>query len=276
MPEVINNQVIPLLSLSILCYLVSLLLYLTGIRNEDPRAFRPARALTFVALAFGVAGFVIIGFARGQVPLASAADFLVAMALIVSIMSLSLDLARGMRVLTLAAAAACFLNISAALPLLTRIPADNLAGFWSGVHVIVFLGSFAVLEISFVSSVTHLLLQKYLKRKAGLWVFEVAPSLETVRAVNVSSLAFGFLLFTAGLITAYFYARSAPPSDGWRTNPKIWATTFSWLAYFVAVVFGVRSAFRGRAFAAFNIVAFLSILLTFLVTFLAPGFHRFV
>lgn len=276
MLDIINNQVIPLLSLSILCYLASLLLYLTGIRNEDSRAFRPARALAFIALALALAGFVIVGFARGQVPLASAAEFLVAMAIIVSAVSLALDLARGMRILTLAAAAACFLNIAAALPLLSRIPANSLVSFWSRVHVIVFLGSFAVLEISFVSSVTHLLLQKYLKRKASLGVFEVAPSLETVRAVNVSSLAFGFLLFTAGLITAYFYARSAPPSAEWRTDPKIWVTTFTWVVYLVAVLFGAWSAFRGRAFAAFNIVAFLSILLTFLVTFLAPGFHRFV
>lgn len=276
MPELAPNPAIPLLSLSVLCCLASLLLYVAGIRNEDPRAFRPARSLMFVAFGLTLAGLVILGSARGQIPLTSAAEFLVAMAVVVSIVSLALDLTRGMRVLTMAAAAACFLNLAAALPLLGRTPEDTLAGFWSRVHVVVFLGSFAALEISFVSSVTHLLLQRYLKRKEDLWLFEVVPSLETVRVINASSLALGFLLFTAGLLAAYFYARSAPPSAGWRTDPKIWVTTLSWLVCLVAVLLGARSAFRGRVFTAVNIAAFASVLLTFLVTFLAPGFHRFV
>jgi ABC-type uncharacterized transport system permease subunit len=254
-------------------YAASLACFSAAIRREQTGPAQAGRALSALSALLLTAACLALASVRGGPPLTSMAEFLILLALVQTGGALALDYFRRMGLLTLGNAAACVLILAVAL--LSPDPVDRSGGTESGLHIATFMASLVALEVSFVSSLTHLLLKRFLKTKGHLWIFELAPSLEAVRRTAMVSLLVGFSALTAGILAGYLFARSRSPAGaGWRFDVTIVLATATWAAYLATLLAGARSRFHGRWAAALNLGSFFLLMLTLLLTTFSSKLHR--
>lgn len=148
-----------------------------------------------------------------------------------------------------------------------RIPGQSA---WLPAHVApAFLG-YAIFVLAFFLSLLYLLQDRQLKgkRKSSL-VLGRLPSLETLDELNYRFVAWGFALFTVGIITGTLLAKQRW-GEFWTWEPVQVLSTIAWLLY--ALLLQTRAAgWRGRKAATLTIVGFALLVVSFLLGF--PGRH---
>jgi cytochrome c-type biogenesis protein CcsB len=152
-----------------------------------------------------------------------------------------------------------------------RLPA-GLQSAWLPAHVApAFLG-YAVFALAFCLSLVYLLQERQLKGKRRAALLRRLPSLETLDELNYRCVAWGFALFTIGIVTGSLLAK-VTWGEFWSWEPVQVLSTMAWLLY--AVQLQTRAAgWRGRKAATLTIVGFALLVVSFLSFNLGfPGRH---
>jgi cytochrome c-type biogenesis protein CcsB len=138
---------------------------------------------------------------------------------------------------------------------------DQLQTAWLPAHVApAFLG-YAMFAVASCVSLVYLLQERQVKSKRrGL--FRRLPSLEALDDLNYRCVAWGFALFTVGIVTGSLLAK-AMWGTFWSWEPVQILSVLAWLLY--AVLLQTRSVgWRGRRAATLTIVGFALLIVSFL------------
>jgi cytochrome c-type biogenesis protein CcsB len=140
------------------------------------------------------------------------------------------------------------------------LPAE-LQTAWLPAHVAPAVLGYAVFAVASCVSLVYLLQERQLKAKRrGL--FRRLPSLETLDDLNYRCVAWGFALFTVGIVTGSLLAK-AMWGTFWSWEPVQILSVLTWLLY--AVLLQTRSVgWRGRRAATLTIVGFALLIVSFL------------
>jgi cytochrome c-type biogenesis protein CcsB len=135
---------------------------------------------------------------------------------------------------------------------------------WLPAHVApTFLG-YAILVVASFVSLLYLVQERQLKSKraGGRGLSRRMPSLETLDALNYRCVAWGFALFTIGIITGTVLAKVAWGTF-WSWEPVQILSILAWLLY--ALLLQTRSVgWRGRRAATLTLVGFVLLAVAFL------------
>lgn len=138
---------------------------------------------------------------------------------------------------------------------------DELQTAWLPAHVApAFLG-YAMFAVASCVSLIYLLQERQLKHKRR-GMFRRLPSLETLDDLNYRCVAWGFALFTIGIVTGSLLAK-AMWGTFWSWEPVQILSVLAWVLY--AVLLQTRSnGWRGRRAATLTIVGFALLIVSFL------------
>ncbi len=139
---------------------------------------------------------------------------------------------------------------------------SRLGSSWLPAHVApAFLG-YAILVVASCLSTLYLLQEHQLKSKRASGLTRRMPSLETLDALNYRCVAWGFALFTIGIITGSILAKVAWGTF-WSWEPVQILSALAWLIY--AVLLQTRSlGWRGRRAATLTLAGFVLLVVSFL------------
>jgi cytochrome c-type biogenesis protein CcsB len=151
------------------------------------------------------------------------------------------------------------------------LPAE-LQDAWLPAHVApAFLG-YAIFALAFCVSLVYLLQERQLKSRRRGALLRRLPALESLDDLNYRFVAWGFAIFTIGIVTGAMLAK-ARWGAFWSWEPVQVLSVITWLLY--AILLQTRSAgWRGRRAATLTIVGFALLVLSFLSFNLGfPGRH---
>ncbi len=140
--------------------------------------------------------------------------------------------------------------------------AGSLASDWLPAHVApAFLG-YAILVVASCVSILYLVQERQLKSKRAGGLAKRMPSLETLDELNFRCVAWGFALFTIGILTGAILAKVAWGTF-WAWEPVQILSVMAWLLY--ALLLQMRSVgWRGRRAAILTLAGFVLLVVSFL------------
>ncbi len=252
-------------------FAVSLGLYLTAtaafltdlmVASRTPRRV----GMATLAMAFG-AGTVALALRAGIVRSVTGSSFhdqLSVLAWLIVGMYLLLELRYRLVVVgALVSSLAFLLNLSAYVVYLgvETLP-RHLHHAWLPAHVVpAFLG-YAIFALAACLSCIYLLQERQLKGKRRGGMFRRLPSLETLDELNYRFVAWGFALFTIGIVSGAVLAK-VEWGMFWSWEPVQVLSVLAWLLY--ALLLQTRTVgWRGRRAAALTIVGFALLVVSFL------------
>ena len=138
----------------------------------------------------------------------------------------------------------------------------SLASAWLPAHVApAFLG-YAILVVASCVSILYLLQERQLKSKRSGGLARRMPSLETLDDLNYRCVAWGFALFTIGILTGAVLAKIAWGTF-WSWEPVQILSVMAWLLY--ALLLQTRAVgWRGRRAATLTLAGFVLLVVSFL------------
>ncbi len=139
---------------------------------------------------------------------------------------------------------------------------ERLGSAWLPAHVApAFLG-YAILVVASCLSAIYLLQERQLKAKRRNGLAPRLPSLETLDDLNYRCVAWGFALFTIGIVTGAVLAKVVWGTF-WSWEPVQILSVMAWLLY--ALLLQTRSiGWRGRRAATLTLVGFVLLVVSFL------------
>ncbi|MEO7715785.1 MAG: cytochrome c biogenesis protein CcsA [Capsulimonas sp.] len=139
-------------------------------------------------------------------------------------------------------------------------------------HVIAILFAFSLLMLAFGCALLYLVQHRMLKRKRSGGLFGKLPPLTTLETQAFSMVAFAFPLLTVGLVSGVIRAAAGGLSGAWAADPKILASTVTWLVY--GVYLGLHSIAHWRGPRA-NYILIGGLLAALATYFMPTTAHRF-
>jgi cytochrome c-type biogenesis protein CcsB len=138
----------------------------------------------------------------------------------------------------------------------------NLENVWLPAHVApAFLG-YAIFVLASCVSLIYLLQERQLKAKRRMGVGRRLPSLETLDELNYRCVAWGFGLFTIGIVTGSLLSKVAW-NTFWSWEPLQILSGVAWMIY--AMLLQSRSVgWRGRRAATLTLIGFAVLVVSFL------------
>jgi ABC-type uncharacterized transport system permease subunit len=117
---------------------------------------------------------------------------------------------------------------------------------WLVVHVFLVLLGYAGLSITAIASVFYLIRERQLKSKTkGPRVADRLPPLATLDGLITSSMGFGFVFITLGVVVGSTWA-FVEYGTRWLAQPKIAISLATWLCYLTMMFLRITAGWRGR------------------------------
>lgn len=235
--------------------------------------WRPARRIALVVLtaAFGMDTIALLlrASVEGSVAVNSFHDQLSFLAWLIVGAYLLLEVWYHLAVVGALVAPLAFLLTFSAYAVYSGAERVQGQSVWLPAHVApAFLG-YAIFVLAFFVSLLYLVQDRQLKGKRKSSMLGRLPSLETLDELNYRFVAWGFALFTVGIITGTLLAKQRW-GEFWTWEPVQVLSTIAWLLY--ALLLQTRAAgWRGRKAATLTILGFAILVVTFLLGF--PGRH---
>ena len=158
---------------------------------------------------------------------------------------------------------AVMMILSAMAPGTELIIKPALKSAWLWIHVLTVFAGDGMFVITFMASIMYLMQERQIKKKFHGSIYSRLPSLESLDAINRSSLIYGFCFLTIGLITGALYAQFAMGSY-WQWDPKEVWSMITWLAYAVLLHGRLAVGWRGEKAALLSIACFIVLLFAFI------------
>jgi len=127
----------------------------------------------------------------------------------------------------------------------TSWPDVRLRDAWLVVHIILVLVGYAALLLTAVSSVFYLVQERRLKSKNNPSLFEKLPPLGTLDNLISSSLGFGFVFITLGVIFGVLWA-FIELGTSWVGNASITLSFLTWALCLLMIFMRASAGWRGR------------------------------
>jgi cytochrome c-type biogenesis protein CcsB len=235
--------------------------------------WRAARriALVVLALAFGMdtVALLLRTGAEGSVAVNSFHDQLSFLAWLIVGAYLLLEVRYHLAVVGALVSPLAFLLTFSAYAVYSGAERAEGQSVWLPAHVApAFLG-YAIFVLAFFVSLLYLLQDRQLKGKRKRSMLGRLPSLETLDELNYRFVAWGFALFTVGIVTGTLLAKQRW-GEFWTWEPVQVLSTIAWLLF--ALLLQTRAAgWRGRKAATLTILGFALLVVSFLLGF--PGRH---
>ncbi len=269
-----------LINATLAAYIAAALAYLLYAVANRKAIHAVALVVLLAGLGLNIASIVQRWFQAGYAPVTNMYESMVLFGACIAaayvIAERVIKIARmGWLVITFAVLTIAFASFYTDDTIKPLIPA--LQSNWLTVHVISYFCAYAVLTVSFVSSIVYLF--SSVRRKTG------EPS-EKAALVTRKSIQFAFPLLTMGLLTGAVWAKEAW-GDYWSWDPKETWSLITWLMYlnFLHLRYTVPGIVKSlgwkaeRAPLIENIFAFAGFLLngfTYLgVNYLLSGLHAY-
>jgi ABC-type transport system involved in cytochrome c biogenesis permease subunit len=135
---------------------------------------------------------------------------------------------------------------------------------WLYIHVFTCFIAYAAFVISFISSLLYLFKWK-----------GVVPTKEILEEVNYRSIAVGFPMLSAGILTGAVWAHYAWGSY-WSWDPKETWSLITWIVYALFLHARVAKGLKGKRMVFFSILGFLCVIFTYFgVNFILSGLHSY-
>ena len=123
---------------------------------------------------------------------------------------------------------------------------------WLIVHIILVLAGYAALLITVVSAVFYLIQERRLKSKTAPAVLEKLPPLGTLDNLISSSMGFGFVFITLGVVFGLLWA-FIELGTGWVGNANITLSFITWGLCLFMIFMRASAGWRGRKAALLSI-----------------------
>ena len=124
---------------------------------------------------------------------------------------------------------------------------------WLIVHIILVLAGYAALLMTAISSMFYLVQERRLKNKKALGLLEKLPPLATLDNLISSSMGFGFVFITLGVIFGVSWA-FIELGTKWVGNPSISLSFLTWGLCLLMIFMRVSAGWRGRKAAVMALV----------------------
>ncbi|NQT92474.1 MAG: c-type cytochrome biogenesis protein CcsB [Lentisphaerae bacterium] len=139
---------------------------------------------------------------------------------------------------------------------------------WLSVHVFTCFLGYGGFAVSFLAAIGYLVACRA-RSKA------VPETQEALEAVVASTVSFGFLFLTIGIITGAVWANSAWGTY-WSWDPKETWSLITWFIYAVFLHCRFMRGWRGKKAAWISVTGFASVIFTYVgVNFLLGGLHSY-
>lgn len=139
----------------------------------------------------------------------------------------------------------------------------QLNSYWFEAHVMTAFAGYAAFCLAFVAAVMYLTLANEIQRRNLGRLFSRMPSLETLDQLGFRAVLFGFVFFTAALLTGGIWALQATGS-AWSGEPKEIMSLITWLVFAVHLTVRLKAGWRGRRTALLAILGFAVSIVTYL------------
>jgi len=275
-----------LLSITTFAYLLSTLLYLTGVLFRYRPLLISGSIVGSLTLFIQTIGILLrwqesyqLGY--GHAPLSNLYESLVFAAWAIMLIYLILELRTNQRVLGVFPALFAFLAMAYASfstqvdsKIQPLVPA--LKSNWLIAHVVTCFLGYAAFAISCGISILYLLrktAQSNNPHPKG--VFALLPAPRQLEQFNYQMIVFGFLWLSLGIITGSIWANSAWGTY-WSWDPKETWSLITWLVYAALLHARTIQGWRGNRAAWLSVIGFGCVLFTYFgVNFLLSGLHSY-
>jgi HemX protein len=244
-----------------------LALSLAGGRSAVPWGGSAVMGAAFLLHGAGLAAYVA---AFGELPLVGLAPSLSTLAFLIGAVLFIVALLREGRPVGLVLMPVVVLLLAVSLVVGLRPAGEPLAfrGIWFSLHVVLAFAGYAGLAVAFAAGLLYLLQFRELKSKHFGRMFRFFPSLATLDALGRRSLAGGFSALSAALVLGWAWTARFTHSMEAQDPKVVWAV-FTWLIFLAALGARAGGGGRDRRGAMASVVAFLLVVLSFIVLRLA-------
>jgi len=130
---------------------------------------------------------------------------------------------------------------------------ERMRDAWLIVHIVLVLAGYAALLLTAVSALFYLIQERRLKSKKAPNLLEKLPPLGTLDNVISSSMGFGFVFITLGVIFGVFWA-FVELGTSWLGNASITLSFITWGLCLLMIFMRVSAGWRGRKAAMMALV----------------------
>lgn len=135
---------------------------------------------------------------------------------------------------------------------------------WLHIHVVTCFLSYGAFVLSFVCGALYLISGK-----------AAVSSMERLEEINYQSVAVGFPMLSAGILTGAVWAHYAWGSY-WSWDPKETWSFVTWIVYALFLHARFTKGWKGKKMAILSIIGFLSVIFTYFgVNFILSGLHSY-
>ena len=260
------------------CYLGLLLFKSKGIGRLGMLLAAAGAAVQTAAL--GLRWYESYQIGIGRAPLTNMYESLVFFAWCITLVYLALEIRFKVRivgafVMPFAAVAMAYASFSTRMDsqISPLIPA--LQSNWLIAHVITCFIGYAAFVVATGLGVMYLLKESAGDRKGTHGIIGSLPELKVIDDLTHRSILFGFLWFTAGIITGAVWANEAWGTY-WSWDPKETWSIITWFLYALILHARFTRGWRGRRIAWLAVIGFFAVLFTYFgVNYLLSGLHSY-
>jgi len=261
------------------CFVASALLSMVSLLGARPRNERPALVLLAAGWVIFAGVLAVRAVQAAAIPAFSYFEALTCYALALSAAYLLLMVMRPARGIGSFLIPYVSIVLACGLPgmYVKAGPPPAIQNLWLALHVILAFTAYALLSLASVLAVAYLVQDANLKRKRFGLVWERLPALETLDHLMGRQLGLGFLLLTGSILLGISQVWRNGGGQEWLTDPKVGATTVTWILFAVLVHMRASAGRHGRNMAVVTVAGLLCLLFAFVgVHLVTNSVHSFV
>jgi HemX protein len=143
------------------------------------------------------------------------------------------------------------------------------------IHITLAFLSYAAFLLSGVSSLMYIIQDRLLKEKRWTPLLKRLPSIGQLSHFSYLLVLFGVPLLVLSLILGSIWAYKILPDPFWL-DPKVWFSILVLIAYSIYLYGKTVSGWIGRKLALWNMVAFVTVLINYLISRNISIFHQWL
>jgi len=240
-------------------YSVGLLHAILTVLRKESRLFKPALGAFCVGVVLHFVALVQLGIATGSIPVNNFNESISFCAFLIAVAFLIVFWRYDFVGLAVPVFPLVFLMSqvgSMEFPVQPWADA-RVRNAWLLLHVVLVLLGYAGLALTAVASLFYLIQERQLKSKKRSRLFDRLPPLSRLDNLITSSMGFGFVFITLGVIVGSTWA-FIEFGTHWIAEAKIAISLFTWALYLVMIFLRTTAGWRGRkaAVMALSVLAF--------------------